>query len=384
MRRWKGAAVAATTLALVVPATAASATGGGGGAADDAVEPVAEGLQGPRQIDAYYEGHLLVAESDSAEISAVHLHDGRVETVATLGAPGTVNPQGVGYEPGTIVVALGETGGGPEEGPPPPISLPPEGTPLPTCQDTGGLPPGPGLVALDAYGVPVWSCDLLLYELLVNPDGQSQVDEQSVPVDSLSNPYAVLVEHDRVFVADAGANAVLSVDRATGEISTFFVPPLVTTGACEGAENNPAAPGYEATVGCDPVPTGVVRGPDGLLYVSTLGALTPGAGRVYVLDDWGNEVGRIEDLNPMTGIAVGHHGTVYVSELSGDTPAFPPPTEPVGRVVRITPDGERTYAPVLLPQGLEILDGSLYAAAGSLIPDGGSIVRVGEGAFAAA
>jgi hypothetical protein len=383
MRRWKGAAVAATTVALVVPATAASATGGGPDG-HRAVTTVAEGLQGPRQMDDYYEGHLLVAESDSGEISEVHVHDGTVETVLTLGAPGTVNPQGVGYAPGALVVALGETGGGPEEGPPPAITLPPAGTPVPTCEETSEVPAGPALIAAEPHGDVYAACDLLLYELVVNPDGQSQVDAQNVPVDSLSNPYAVLVEHERVLVADAGANAVLSVDRSTGEISTFFVPPLVTTGACAGAENNPATATYPATVGCDPVPTGVVRGDDGRIYVSTLGALTPGAGRVYVLDRWGHELQRIEGLNPMTGIAVDHHGTVYVSELSGAVPAFPPPDGPVGRIVKITPDGHRSYAAVVLPQGLEFLDGSLYAAALSLVPESGQVVRVGAEAFSAA
>ncbi len=386
MRRWKGAAVAAASVALVAPAAGASATGDGHGGADGhgGVGTVAEGLQGPRQLDDLYEGHLLVAESDSAEISAVHVHDGTVETVLSLGAPGAVNPQGVGYEPGVLVVALGETGGGPEEGPPPAITLPPAGTPVPSCRHTDEVPAGPALIVAEPHGGVVVACDLLLYELVVNPDGQSQVDAQNVPVDSLSNPYAVLVEHDRVLVADAGANAVLSVDRATGAISTFFVPPLVTTGDCAGAENNPAIGHHPETVGCDPVPTGVVRGDDGYVYVSTLGALTPGAGRVYVLDEWGYEVRRIEGLNPMTGIAVDHDGTVYVSELSGDVPAFPPPAGPVGRIVRIAPDGHRTYAQVVLPQGLEFLDGSLYASASSLVPEGGQVVRIGDDAFHAA
>ena len=85
----------------------------------------------------------------------------------------------------------------------------------------------------------------------------------------------MLVQDKRVLVADAGANTVLAIDRHNGKISTFFVPPVVTDGACAGVENNPASDKYPATVGCDPVPTGVTEGPDGLIYVSTLGGLTP-------------------------------------------------------------------------------------------------------------
>ncbi len=135
-------------------------------------------------------------------------------------------------------------------------------------------------------------------------------------------------------------------------------------------------------MGCDPVPTGVARGPDGLIYVSTLGALTPGAGRVYVLTPDGEEVRRIEDLNPMTGIVVSRRGTVYVSELTGDVAIEElDPTAPAGRVVRIEEDGDRSYSAVPLPQGLEFEDGDLYASAQSLAPDAGQIVRVGSGTF---
>lgn len=385
MRRWKGAAVAAATVALAGSPTAAYAGGDHGPEPDGGVTTVINGLQGPRQLDDFYPGHLLVAESDSGEISVVDLADGGVKTLLSFGSPSApANPQGIGYGDGQLFVALGETGGGPEAGSPPPITLPAPGTPVPRCMPTSQAPTGPSLVVADTDGTIVESCDLLQYELVVNPDRQSQVDANNVPVDSLSNPYAVLVQHQRVLVADAGANAVLSIDRNTGEISTFFLPPLVTDGACAGAENNPASGPYPATVGCDPVPTGVVEGPDGLIYVSTLGALTPGAGRVYVLDQWGHEVRRITGLNPMTGIVVGQDGAVYVSELTGDVPAESIPegsTAPVGRIVRIAPDGSRSYAAVTLPQGLEFQDGWLYAAALSLVPNGGQVVRVGPGAF---
>ena len=391
MRRWKGAAVSAAVVALVAqPGTASAGErhgDGGSGPGDDTVVSIAaEGLQGPRQLGHYRHQSLVVAESDSGQVSSVDLRSGAVDPLATFGSSDAPSAaQGVDYAGGRLFVALGETGGGPEAGPPSPVQLPPEDTPVPRCTRTSTAPAGSALVVVRPHGDVEAVCDLLQYELVVNPDQQTQVDANNVPVDSLSNPYAVLVQRQRVLVADAGANAVLSIDRRSGEISTFFLPPVVTEGACAGAENNPASDKYPATVGCDPVPTGVTTGPDGLIYVSTLGGLTPGAGRVYVLTPDGEEVRRIEGLNPMTGIVVDDDGTVYVSELTGDVPFETlDPSTPVGRIVRIDTDGGRSYAAVTLPQGLTIDHGRLYASALSLVPNGGQVVRVGPGAFTAA
>jgi hypothetical protein len=386
MRRWRSAAVAAAAVALVAQPTTAGADGGdsGDGGADDTVVSIAEGLQGPRQLNEYRHNKLVVAESDSAEVSSVDLDSGAVEALITFGsAEAPANPHGVDYADGRLYVALGEIGGGPEAGPPPPVQLPPAGTPVPRCTKASTAPVATALVVAEPQGSVVEACDLLQYELVVNPDGQTQVDANSVPVDSLSNPYSVLVQSGRILVADAGANSVLSIDRDNGKISTFFVPPVVTDGACAGVENNPASDKYPATVGCDPVPTGVTKGPDGRIYVSTLGGLTPGAGRVYVLTSGGKEVRRIEGLNPMTGVSVDSEGVVYVSELTGDTPIdmVDPTQPPAGRIVRIDKHDNRTYDPVGFPQGLEFGNGKLYASALSLIPDTGQVVRVGLGGF---
>ncbi|OMQ13871.1 hypothetical protein A7K94_0220575, partial [Modestobacter sp. VKM Ac-2676] len=244
------------------------------------------------------------------------------------------------------------------------------------------------LLVATPHGEILATIDLLAYELAKNPDGQEQfVDGQ--PVDALSNPYAVLAQKKRVLVADAGANAVLSVDRRTGEVSTFFVPPVISPDevpGCAEVVNNPG------TIGCDPVPTGLAEGPHGKVYVSTLGAEVPGAGRVYVLDRHGEVVDVIEDLPGLTGVAVDHHGTVYVSDLfegapEGEEPPadFDPAT--VGQVLRIDRDGSRSATQVTMPTGLVVDGGELYASAWSvafflgLPPGSGQVVRVGADTF---
>ncbi|WP_369138507.1 ScyD/ScyE family protein [Modestobacter versicolor] len=373
MKRFRRTAVAVAGAALVVgPATSASAGGPGGHhdghhGGDDAVTTIATGLDGPRQLSEYPGDRLLVAESDSGEVSAVAQSTGVVETLLS----GLYSPQGVDHADGRLYVAVG--------GPPPP--------------DAGGPPPPPGaafaslLVAEPGGGV-LETIDLEAHELADNPDGQVQFVD-GVPVDTLSNPFAVLAQEGRVLVADAGANAVLSVDPHTGEVSTFFVPPVVTpdeVAACGDGFNNPG------TVGCDPVPTGIAEGPDGLLYVSTLGSEVPGAARVYVLDWYGDVVDVIEGLTSATGVAVDEHGTVYVSDVvegapmgEGPPPAgFDPAT--VGEITRIDSDGSRSTSQVTMPTGLVVEDGDLYASAWSIagflgIPGAGEVVRVGEGTF---
>ncbi|MBN1093316.1 ScyD/ScyE family protein [Blastococcus sp. TML/M2B] len=370
MRHYRTAAGAATAVALVLaaPATASAHSDQHG------IPPIttfATGLDGPRQLSTLSHGVLLVAESDSGEVSSVDLYTGKVRTLLS----GLGNPQGVDAANGLIYVAVGEAGPPPEEGAPPPPPRP------------AGEPQN---VVLEATpdGKVLRSFDLLAYEKANNPDGQVQL-VNGQPVDALSNPFSVLAQKDRLLVADAGANDVLSIDLATGAISTFFVPPVITgTPECATAENNPG------TVGCDPVPTEITQGPDGLIYVGTLGAEAPGAARVYVLDQHGKVLRHIDGLTSVTGVAVGDDRTVYVSNViagapEGDGPppaGFDPAT--VGNLTRISPDGSRAVAEVTMPAGLEMASGTLYSTAWAVasfanLPNGlGEVQRIGEGAFA--
>ncbi|MGY1823087.1 ScyD/ScyE family protein [Geodermatophilus sp. SYSU D00079] len=365
MRTCRSTVVGAAAVALL--ATPA----GVAGAQEAGIETVASGLSGPRQVSAYEDGRLLVAESDSGEVSTVDPGTGTVETVVS----GLQFVQGADHRDGRLYVAVGAAA--PERGAAPP--------PQPPAIGQGG----PGVLVYDTEGDLVSEVDLLRYELDTSPDGQEQFVD-GVPVDALSNPFAVLAQRGRLLVADAGANAVLAVDRSDGEVSTFFVPPVVgpdEVAACGQAPNDPG------TVGCDPVPTGLAQGPDGTVYVSTLGAEVPGAARVYVLDRRGEQVDVIDGLTSATGVAV-DDGVVYVSNVLEGAPMGegPPPPDfdpaTVGEVVRV--DGhERTTAQVTMPTGLLVEDGTLYASAWGIagllgLPDRGEVVRVGADSFGSA
>jgi hypothetical protein len=361
MKRLRAATVLITAVGLAgVPAVASAHSGSAG-----PITTVASGLAGPRQVNDYYGDKLLVAESDSGEVSAVDLRSGKVTTLLS----GLFAPQGVAYDDGLLYVAVG-------------AAAPDAGAPTP--------PPGAASAALviaKPGGPIVATVDLLKYELAHNPDGQVQfVNGQ--PVDALSNPFSVLVQEHRVLVADAGANDVLAIDRRTHKVSTFFVPPTVKQS--EDPLCTPQAQSNPGTKGCDPVPTGVVQGRDGLLYVSTLGAEVPGASRVYVLRQNGSVVRVIDKLDGVTGVEVDSSGAVYAPELLEGAPEGNPPPgfdpSTVGRIVRIDSHGHRTYAQVTLPSGVEIENGTLYATAWSLAldptaPPAGQLVKVAPSAF---
>lgn len=347
---------AAVAAALAMPGSAAF---GANGQSTEPVAVVASGLNGPYGLSSGG-GPRYVAEGDIGQITRIDARTGATTPVVT----GLEFPSGVDKVGHKLAIV---TGGGSE--------VPIEG-------DASVFLAEPG-------GAPVLLADLEAYELEFNPDGQQQFSDTGEPLDALSNPFALLTQRggQGVLVADGGANAVLSVSL-TGEVSTFFVPPLVTTGACAGAENND--PDH---VGCDSVPTGLAYGPGNTLYVSTYSGGLPGEGRVYVLDARTAAVRQvITGFDGPTGIAVAPDGTVYVSEVffgapEGEGPP-PPDFDPgsIGRIVRVAPGGTRTYAQVTMPTGLMFHGNTLHASAWSTasflgIQGAGQVVRVSESAF---
>lgn len=348
-----------TRAALVVGLAAVLGVASPALAAHQPVEVVASGLNGPFGLRFSGDGNTLhVAEGFAGQVTRVDEKTGQTTPVVT----GLPSPAGVVRTGGELAIITG-SGEVPEEG------------------DASVL------VAPSGGGEATVIADLEAYELANNPDGQQQFDsETGAPLDALSNPFSVLAHRKGfVLVADGGANAVLAVSRS-GNVSTYFVPPNVTSGDCAGAPNNdPEHPG------CDSVPTGLAYGPNQTLYVSTLSGDVPGEGRVYVLKASTGEVLRvIRGLNGPTGVAVAPDGTVYVSEVFHNAPQGPPPDgfDPasIGRIVRIGPNGKRTYASVPMPTGLEFHRGTLYASAWSVanflgIDDAGQIVTVRSSAF---
>jgi DNA-binding beta-propeller fold protein YncE len=322
---------------------------------------VAEGLTDPFGLTNSGR-HLVVTEAGAGQVRTIDTRTGRVATVV----------EGLGPYAAASAVKIGDR------------------YVIVTGEDDAGAVPASSVLVAKAGGTPRQRADLLAHELENNPDGQTQFGPEGEPLDALSNPFAVMRDRSHkgfVLVADGGANDVLRVTR-DGDVTTFFVPPTVNTGACEGLPNND-----ENTVGCDAVPTGLAYSPDKKkIYVSALTAEVPGEGRVYVVDARTGKLHHvIKGFSAPTGVEVKRSGAVFVSELLEGVPAgepgpdFDPST--VGRIVKVRPDGARSASQVTMPVGLVAVRGQLYSTAWSVAglflgaTGLGQVVEVADGSF---
>jgi hypothetical protein len=148
--------------------------------------------------------------------------------------------------------------------------------------------------------------DLWSFENEVNPDavkGNPLVD---------SNPVDVYADRGRFFVADAGGNSVLRVGRFGG-ISPVAIFPNITMPF--------PFPPPPVTVDMQALPTGVVKGPDGALYVSQLtGFPFPvGGAKVFRIDPWsGKPTEYAKGFTNIIDLDFGRDGTLYVLEIDHD------------------------------------------------------------------
>jgi hypothetical protein len=197
------------------------------------------------------------------------------------------------------------------------------------------------------------------FEIAENPDGQD-LDSNAQSVEPVGGQRAI---------ADAGANALLAVDRRA-RVRTLAVFPPVLAPLPDGSAQIPA----------DPVPTSVTRGPDGAYYVGQLvGFPFPeGAAKVWRVPFEGGEPEVFaEGFTHITDLDFGPDGSLYVLQLS--TRSFLA-GDLTGRIVRVAPDGSREdVAPGALtaPTGMDVAaDGRIYATSGGISPDDGRVYRI--------
>jgi glucose/arabinose dehydrogenase len=185
--------------------------------------------------------------------------------------------------------------------------------------------------------------------------------------DRNSNPYAVLALADRQIVVDAGANALLEV--RDGKATPLAVIP----------KNGQA----------QAVPTSIAVGPDGDYYV---GELAEGAGkgkaRVWKIPAAGGAPSvHATGFTGITGVAFGPDGSLFVTEFARN----PRKEDFRGRVVRVAPDGTRTFLgakKLMFPTGAAVdSTGAVYVSNWSVLPAktpkrspfkgaGGSLVKI--------
>jgi len=197
--------------------------------------------------------------------------------------------------------------------------------------------------------------DLGAYEVANNTDAGLNIAGEA---DLLSNPYDVVAFGGGFLVSNSGANAVLRID-AEGNITPF---------AIFEARENPLFPNIGGPT-MNQVPTGMVVGPDGAVYVSTLTGFPfpTGEARVYRLSDSNSDGDALDDgemtvyadgLTTATDLAFDENGDLVVTEFSTNMLAQAP-----GRVVRVSNGNIEVIAGgVISPTGVIVMDGRVIVS----------------------
>ena len=327
-------------------ATGVAALAAASGAQAATVETVARGLDNPRGVAVGTDGSVYVANAGrggsqcqgkgedriclGATGRIVRFANGKASTFAKAffsgAAPG--GPFALGVH-GVSVSPNGKVYGVTTSGPPQMV----KSLPAPVRRQTGRL--------FDVNGggfSPVARIDRV--------EWKSNFDK--VKGDRNSNPYAVLALADRQIVVDAGANAVFEVRGS--QVKLLAVIP----------KNGKA----------QAVPSSIALGPDGNYYV---GELAEGAGkgraRVWrVPAAGGTPTVYRSGFTAITGVAFAADGSLFVTEFVRDYRK----EDFRGRVVRVAPDGTRTYLggkTLLAPTGAAVdSTGAVYVSNFSVLP----------------
>ncbi|MEJ5867099.1 ScyD/ScyE family protein [Pseudokineococcus sp. 5B2Z-1] len=347
-----GAVIAAAAALALIGAPAASAH------SSPRSTVLADGLVGPLTLAVTPRGDVVVGQAFAGVVTRIDRHGRRTDLVSY---------------PGEEVEGVSASGSGV-------VYTHSRGVPSP---DAVGL-----LERVDRRGRVHVLADLAAHERSVNPDGDVVYGLRDASAECLAqlpaefpgrytgevdpHPYATASWRGRTVVADAGANALLSVDRR-GRVGVLAVLPAQPSPL--PAEVAAASGLPDCVVGQDywfePVPTDVETGPDGALYASLLpgGPEDPSFGArgsvVRVDPRTGAMTTVLDGLLGATDVAVGDDGTLYAAELFG------------GRVVALAPgaDEPTTVLEAEQPAAVEVSHGDLYVTTQALGP-AGQVVRV--------
>ena len=168
-------------------------------------------------------------------------------------------------------------------------------------------------------------------------DGTATEVAQTWPIEKEQNPDGHILESHpygltpgpdgKLWVADAGANTILTVDPGSGEVSLVAV--------LEGIASPLPNPARGDAQESDPVPTAVAFGQDGSIYVSYLPGFPflPGSAKVVKLSSDGQANDYATGLTMVTDLRAGPDGNLYAVSLGQFTEQGPVPNS--GAIVRV-------------------------------------------------
>jgi hypothetical protein len=143
-----------------------------------------------------------------------------------------------------------------------------------------------------------------------------------------THPYGLAAGPDgNLWVTDAGANDLLKVNPATGQIDVVTV--------FDGVPSPLPNEGRGGAMESDPVPTGVAFGPDGAAYVSLLPGFPflPGSSKVVKVTADGQVSDYATGLTMLTDLRTGPDGNLYGVQIGQFTEQGPTPNS--GAIIRI-------------------------------------------------
>lgn len=335
---------------------------------------VASGLNNPRGLDFAPNGALFIAEAGvggngptvigpegPASLgfsgSITRVFKGVQERIAT-GLPSLANAQGSSAN-GPIDISFGSQGHAA-------LSIGLGMSPAKRDSELGQAGAGlGGLYQLNQNGQVKAIADLAAFEGQADPDGKGP---DSNPVGLVSDKAGT------VYVADAGANALIRVS-ANGAMS------VVATFADRLAPTPPflPQPPNPAQIPMQSVPTSVVRGPDGALYVSELTGFPfqVGAARIHRVVPGQPTSVYASGFTNIIDLEFDAQGNLYVLEIDRNSLLAP---SPIGRLARVNTDGSVQTIPsdgLVMPGGMTIgPDGAIYVSNFSTSPGVGEVVRI--------
>ena len=201
--------------------------------------------------------------------------------------------------------------------------------------------------------------DVVANEAAANPDG-TDID---------SNPVGLFRQGQRYLVADAGGNAVVRASNKGAFTTIVALPP----GSALAPPFIPGGPQMPT----DAVPTSVVRGPDGALYVSQLTGFPFEAGdsNIWRVRPNGTATVFASGLTNVTDLDFAADGTLYAVEISSTGIR----TGLMGALVRVTPgasEHEVVLGDLFAPYGVAVRDGFAYVSVCSVCPGGGEVIKI--------
>lgn len=208
------------------------------------------------------------------------------------------------------------------------------------------------------------AADIAVFEAAADPDGNGPD----------SNPTGVTSEKaGSAYVADAGGNSLLKV-AANGTVSLVAVFPNVLV-------PRPAfLPPGPSPIPMQAVPTSVVRGPDGALYVGQLTGFPfpPGGAKIFRVVPGSTPTVYASGFTNIIDLEFDSAGRLYVLEIDANGLLAPSPT---GRLARVSPGGGSTVTiasdGLVMPAGMVIgPDGAIYISNYSASPGVGQVIRL--------